>query len=127
MAEPVAGYTPAQTPVPAQDTLATVAAIANRLNYVTAQRKEFEEEERFLRTRLATLLPMGSTHAGSHTIHVRENRRFDLSTAMAVLTPDEREICSVTTLSASRAREVLPPERYTACQAVTGDPVVRVT
>jgi hypothetical protein len=113
--------------VPDAETLGKVEAIASRLAEVTAARKQLEDEEKFLRQRLATLLPHGTTRAGSRSIQIRPNRRFDHETAMRVLTVIEVDMCSVTTVSAARAREVLPPERYAACQAEAGDPVVRVS
>ena len=113
--------------MPDDETLSKVEAIATRLAETTAERKRLEDEEKFLRQRLATLLPQGTTRAGGRSIQIRPNRRFDHETAMHVLTPIELEMCSVTTVSAARARDVLPPERYAACQAETGDPVVRVS
>lgn len=113
--------------VPDLETLSKVEAIALRLSQVTAERKNLEDEEKFLRQRLVTLLPMGTTRAGGKSIQVRPNRRFDHETATRVLTPIEFQMCSVTALSAARAREVLPPERYAECQAEVGDPVVRVS
>lgn len=113
--------------IPDTDTIGKVEAIATRLQSVVAERKQLEEEEKFLRQRLATLLPTGTTKAGDHTVQIRPNRRFDHETALSVLTFEEVQMCSVVTVSAARAREVLAPQRYAACQAETGDPVVRVS
>lgn len=123
-----AGIRPAATAyMPSDELTSRIEAIATRLETIVSQRKELEEEEKFLRQRLATLCPMGTTKTGTHTVQVRENKRFDHNTAMAVLEPFEIQLCSVTAISAARAREALPPERYAACQAITGDLVVRVS
>lgn len=112
--------------MPDGETLGKVDAIAERLNAVAEQRKQLEDEEKFLRARLATLLPAGTTKAGKWSISVRENRRWDSNRAAQVLSPGELELCSVVNLSSSRAREMLAPARYAECQTVTGDPVVTV-
>lgn len=123
-----AGIRPVATVfLPDDDTLAKVEAIAERLTSVVHERKQLEEEEKFLRQRLATLLPMGTTKAGRHTVNVRVNKRFDVGTARSVLTLEELGACTDHIISASKAREVLPPERYAQCQAETGEPVVRVS
>lgn len=112
---------------PNTDTMALVEALAGRLDQVVGQRKQLEDEEKFLRQRLSTLCPIGVTKAGEFSISVRENRRFDPLVAQDLLTPEEVLSCCVTTISASKAREVLPPARYAECQAPAGDPVVRVS
>jgi hypothetical protein len=122
-----AGHPVAGAYVPDLETGAKVEAIAGRLDSIVAQRKELEDEEKFLRQRLAVLCPPGSTKAGRFTVQVRENRRFDMSLAMSVLTPLELEACSTTIVSRALAQAKLSPERYAECQAVTGDPVVRVS
>lgn len=104
-----------------------VEAIARRLDVVTSERRKLEEEEKFLRKRLGAILAPGSHRAGDFSISVRRNLRFDESTALEVLTPEEIALCTVQTLSASRAREVLPEERYVLCRATSGDPIVRVS
>lgn len=123
-----AGIRPAATAfVPDEQTLTTIEAIADRLDAATEARKNLEEEEKFLRQRLAILCPIGTTQAGDRRVSVRVNKRFDHDTAMTVLTPMEVELCTVATISAAKAREVLAPERYAACQSEAGDPVVRVS
>lgn len=104
-----------------------VEAIARRLDAVTSERRKLEDEEKFLRKRLGAILAPGSHRAGDFSISVRRNMRFDESTALEVLTPEEIALCTVSTLSASRAREILPEERYVLCRATTGDPIVRVS
>lgn len=113
---------------PADMLTGRIEAIAARLDQVVAQRKELEDEEKFLRTRLASLCPLGeTTQAGPFSVSVRENRRFDATLAKQVLTADELRLCIVSDVVAAKAKAALPPERYAACQAPTGDPVVRVT
>lgn len=121
------GHPVAGAYVPEPETAAKVEAIAGRLNTIVQQRKELEEEEKFLRRRLSTLLPHGTTRAGEYSVQVRENRRFDANKAVHILSPDELRACTVEIVSAARARDVLPPARYAECQAASGDPVVRVS
>lgn len=112
---------------PNTDTVALIEALAGRLDQVVGQRKQLEDEEKFLRQRLATLCPIGTTKAGEFSVSVRENHRWDQARALSVLTDEELGSCSIVTLSASKARDVLPPARYAECQAPAGDPVVRVS
>lgn len=110
----------------AADTLGVAAAIARRLTEVVAAKAELENEERFLRERLRAMLPTGTTHAGDNIIMIRPNRRFDQTLAASVLTPYELQTVQAITISSTRAREMLSPERYAACQAITGAPIVTV-
>lgn len=107
--------------------IAKANAICDRLDVITEQRDKLADEEKFLRSRLAVLLPVGTSKVGARSVNIRENRRFDVGRAEQVLTPAERELCIVPVLNSKRAKEMLAPARYAECQVVAGDPVVRVS
>src|SRR5436190_1949530 len=90
-----------------EDLLTKANAIVARLDSLTQQRRSLEDEEKFLRARLAVLLPIGTSKIGARSVSVRENKRFDAGRAAEVLTRTEFELCSVVSISPSRAREML--------------------
>lgn len=107
--------------------LAKANAIITRLDALAEEQAKVEAEQKFLRARLAVLLPLGTSKVGGRSVSIRENRRFDVARAAEVLTESEREMCSVPTISRKLCQENLAPARYAECQTVSGDPVVRVS
>lgn len=80
-----------------------------------------------IKTRLRTELAPGAyTINGEPAVTVTPQRRFDPAVAERVLPPDFLELCRVPKVDASTARKVLPPALYAACQADSGEPVIRL-
>jgi hypothetical protein len=89
------------------------AAIDNRLEQITAELRS---------------LGVGRHQAGGHTVTVSAQRRFNTEAAARILAsnPDLLLACQETTISGSKAKQVLPPALYEMCQVEAGEPRVSI-
>jgi len=69
----------------------------------------------------------GQQQVGVYTLTLTPQKRFDVDRARAILTPEQQEMCTVSTIVAAQAKKVLPPVLYEACQIEHGVRKVGVT
>lgn len=93
--------------------------LISRLAEVAQQRAELEVEEKTLREQLRPHLTVGEriTIRGNPVLTLRPFRRFDPDLAKSAIPEQLLPLCTVTTVDSKRAKDVLPPAIYRACQA----------
>jgi len=99
-----------------------LAPLATRLAQILDDKATLESEERDIKARIRGLVPGPDSYtAGSYTITVTPNRRFDPKTAERILPQELLDLCRVAKVDAAAAREVLPPALYQQCMTSVGD------
>lgn len=101
-----------------EDTLAPLAA---RLTHIAEQRRPLDDEEAAIKERIKTIVPGPDRYAaGTLTITVSPNRRFDPVLAETTLPVDVLAACQVTRIDPAKAKQILPPALYDQCLVDTG-------
>jgi hypothetical protein len=97
-----------------------------RLRAVQQQITNLQAEEDTLKGQLREHLGRGEFLVGGRkALTISPTRRFDQTRALAVLTADEVERCTVPVLDRKLVEQTVAPDRYRACQAEGGKLVVR--
>lgn len=107
------------TPLPPLDT--EVA----RLVHLVAQVDQLTDQIDTIKARLRTELATGTHQLGGVNVQISVPRRFSPKLATAMLTEEQIAQIVTTEISATLARQVLPPAVYETL-TVPGSPVVRV-
>lgn len=101
--------------------LATWARLAAVRDHIRQLKAEEEEIAAALRG-----LPLGAYQAGGQPVFtIAPQRKFSADAARAVLTAQEIAACTVTQLDRAAVERTVSPDRYQACQAESGRPVIR--
>lgn len=109
--------------------LHTVDGIVGELVEVLERIEQLQERATHLKTRLADEIGTGNeTTVGNLVISVRApSRRFNLDKAAALLTDEQRQVCTVTSLDPKKVKAQLPPVLLDeAMDPGTGKPIVTV-
>lgn len=109
--------------------LHTVDGIVGELVEVLERIEQLTERATHLKARLAEDIGVGNeTTVGDLTIAVRgPSRRFNVDKAAALLTEEQRQVCTVTSLDPKKVKAQLPPVLLDeAMEPGTGKPIVTV-
>ena len=99
----------------------TLAPLAARLTHIAEQRRPLDDEEAAIKERIKTIVPGPDRYAaGTLTITVSPNRRFDPVLAETTLPADVLAACQVTRIDPAKAKQILPPALYDQCLVDTG-------
>ncbi len=96
---------------------------------LTARRADIDARLDQIKTALAQL-GEGTHTRGANRITIYRTRRFDQTAAWTILEGQPPEVitaCTETVISSTKAKKILPPALYEACQAAAGKPTVRVS
>jgi hypothetical protein len=107
---------------------ATVDQLCALMVELDARRADIVKTQEAIKSELRRLRPEpGRYPAGDLRLDISPNRRFNGMRAALIL-PD-RTLSTITTVEvdAARARHVLSPEEYAACQTRVGENRVRIT
>lgn len=103
------------------DLVARLADLQSRVSELTEQAEE-------IKAKLRANLDIGAYSIdGRPAVTITSTRRFSPTRAITVLPVELLALCQVSTVSAERARAVLPPAIFESCQEVSGKPQVRLT
>lgn len=99
------------------------ARIVARLVELQSATAAIEAEAKELKKRLRAAATVGQSAVfrGQAMYSLQSNRRFDLDTALTLLTPAQAAACTVTTVDAKLVREQLPPVLVEQCMVDQGD------
>ncbi|UPU15884.1 hypothetical protein [Stenotrophomonas virus Jojan60] len=99
------------------------APIAQQIYMLELQKRQIERQIDTLKAEFRERAIDNYT-AGDFLIQVQRNARFDAALAAQVLTEDEFDQVLVTKPDSARAKDVLSPARYRACQKESAPKVI---
>lgn len=100
------------------------AQAAQRIYLLQQNIKALESEVASLKQQHFGNLEIDNYTEGDFLVSVQRNARFDPATALRRLTDDEWQSILEYKPDSTRAKDVLPPERYRACQKESTPKVV---
>jgi hypothetical protein len=105
-----------------------LAGIVNRLAWLNGQVAEYRREADDLKALLRRHIGRAeSVHIGRHVVTIRPTVRFSSRLAHQRLSPEELRLVCVLSADATKAKQLLAPQRYAECQQEYGEMTVRIT
>lgn len=103
-----------------------VAAVVQRLKYVTQKIKDYKEDAEDCKATLRELGAGQYVYQGSPVLNVTPTRRFSAGKAKEILPPEVYAKIVVEMVDLDKAKAVLPEALYQLCQEDSGKATVKI-
>lgn len=106
---------------------ASTERLVEQYRHLAEQKAHIDQTMEQIKAELRARLDVGSHETPAGKVSISVNRRFDETTARAVLAPEVIAAATAPRLDSALVKKLVPPLTYDACCAVVGQPRVSVS